>query len=159
MVTIAYPVIDLAATGRNILRLRLERQLSVRDLQVYFGFEQPQAIYKWQSGRSLPSVDNLLALSVLLGVPMEQILVYQANKNAQQGIPCCASHFMGIVRTGWFLPDRNLTVGEGLDPPVWQNRPPWAVLPPQKSFAEGLFAHRGQIILSGGASPSPTVQD
>ena len=40
-----FPVIDLTATGANIRRLRLERGLTVRDLQRYFGFEQPQAIY------------------------------------------------------------------------------------------------------------------
>ena len=31
-----YPVIDLVATGNNIKRLRLERGLTVRDLQSYF---------------------------------------------------------------------------------------------------------------------------
>lgn len=70
-----FPVIDLAATGENIARLRKERGLSVRDLQAYFGFEEPQAIYKWQWGKNLPSVDNLYALSALLNVPMEEILV------------------------------------------------------------------------------------
>ena len=40
----AFPVIDLRATGANILRLRKERGLTVRDLQAYFGFEAPQAI-------------------------------------------------------------------------------------------------------------------
>jgi len=70
-----YPVIDLSATGANIERLRKARGLSVRDLQVYFGFEAPQAIYKWQRGQSLPTVDNLYALSTLLHVPMEAILV------------------------------------------------------------------------------------
>ena len=49
-----FPVIDLVATGENILRLRKQRDLSVRDLQKYFGFEEPQAIYKWQKGKSLP---------------------------------------------------------------------------------------------------------
>ena len=70
-----FPVIDMAATGSNIKRLRLEKGLSVRQLQSYFGFDEPQAIYKWQRGESLPSVDNLYALGTLLGVPMEQILV------------------------------------------------------------------------------------
>ena len=42
-----FPVIDPVATGENIVRLRQERGLSVRDLQAYFGFEEPQAIYKW----------------------------------------------------------------------------------------------------------------
>lgn len=70
-----FPVIDLVATGDNIRRLRLERGLTVRDLQSYFGFEEPQAIYKWQRGASLPTVDNLYALGNLLEVPMDQILV------------------------------------------------------------------------------------
>ena len=75
MVSKPFPVIDPVATGENISRLRRERGLSVRDLQAYFGFEEPQAIYKWQKGRSLPTVDNLYALGALLGVPMEEILV------------------------------------------------------------------------------------
>ena len=70
-----YPVIDPVATGENIVRLRQERGLSVRDLQAFFGFEEPQAIYKWQRGTSLPSVDNLYALGTLLDVPMDEILV------------------------------------------------------------------------------------
>ena len=64
----AFPVIDLVATGDNIRRLRLERGLSVRDLQKFFGFEQPQAIYKWQKGACLPTVDNLYALGSLFGI-------------------------------------------------------------------------------------------
>ena len=58
MNTKQFPVIDPIATGKNIIRLRVERGMSVRDLQAYFGFEEPQAIYKWQQGKSLPSVDN-----------------------------------------------------------------------------------------------------
>lgn len=71
----SFPVIDLRQTGRNIEQLRRNAGLSVRQLQDYFGFEYPQAIYKWQHGKCLPSVDNLLALSRLLGVPMEKLLV------------------------------------------------------------------------------------
>lgn len=70
-----FPVIDLEATGKNILRLRQAKGLTVRDMQGYFRFEEPRAIYKWQSGQSLPTVDNLLALSQLLEVRMEEILV------------------------------------------------------------------------------------
>ena len=71
----SFPVIDPVATGENILRLRRERGLSVRDVQQWFNFEEPRAIYKWQSGRTLPTVDNLYALSALLDVPMNDILV------------------------------------------------------------------------------------
>lgn len=72
----AFPVIDLVATGRVIKKKREQAGLTVQDVQDYFGFEYPQAIYKWQQGKCLPSLDNLLALSRLLKVSMEDLLVY-----------------------------------------------------------------------------------
>ncbi len=70
-----FPVIDLAATGRNIERLRREAGLTVRELQAVFGFSSPQAIYKWQRGEALPTLDNMTVLARLLGVTIEDILV------------------------------------------------------------------------------------
>ena len=70
------PVIDLQRTGRSIEQHRKDSGLTVRDLQEYFGFEYPQAIYKWQHGECLPAVDNLLALALLFGVSIEDLLVY-----------------------------------------------------------------------------------
>ena len=75
--TVSFPVIDLKSTGGNIESCRREAGLSVRELQDYFGFEYPQAIYKWQHGECLPTVDNLLALSRILEVRMEDLLVYE----------------------------------------------------------------------------------
>ena len=72
-----FPVINLPLTGRNIERCRRDAGMSVRELQAYFGFEYPQAIYKWQHGECLPTVDNLLALSRILEVRMEDLLVYE----------------------------------------------------------------------------------
>lgn len=76
MTNASFPVIDLQQTGRNIERRRRDAGMSVRELQAYFGFEYPQAIYKWQHGECLPTVDNLLALSRILHVRMEDLLVY-----------------------------------------------------------------------------------
>jgi len=70
-----FPCIDIIATGTNIKNIRMANDLSVRDLQNYFGFDQPQAIYKWQWGECLPSIDNLYALSKLFHVPIDKILV------------------------------------------------------------------------------------
>ena len=97
----AYPVIDLIATGNNIRWLRLERGLTVRDLQRYFGFEQPQAIYKWQKGACLPTVDNLYALGSLFDVPMDQILIPMTSVQTyigQQAEACCSSFFGRFFR-------------------------------------------------------------
>ena len=70
-----FPTIDLEATGRNITRLRIDAGLSVKDLQDVFGFATPQAIYKWQRGITLPSVDNLVLLATIFGVTIDEILV------------------------------------------------------------------------------------
>lgn len=75
MCSTAFPTIDLKATGKRISSLRLEKGYSVKDLQDFFGFEQPQAIYKWQWGQSLPSVDNLFVLSRLFNTSIDDILV------------------------------------------------------------------------------------
>ena len=60
------PTIDMIATGQNINRLRKQAGLSVKDLQDIFGFATPQAIYKWQQGVALPSIDNLVVLAAIL---------------------------------------------------------------------------------------------
>ncbi|MBR0184576.1 MAG: helix-turn-helix transcriptional regulator [Synergistaceae bacterium] len=75
--TSTFPVIDLQKTGRNIEKYRKDSGLTVRDLQEYFGFDYPQAIYKWQHGECLPAVDNLLALALLFGIKIEDLLVYE----------------------------------------------------------------------------------
>lgn len=71
----AFPTIDMKRTGKAIEQARKARGLSVREVQEYFGFEYPQAIYKWQWGETLPSVDNLFALAKLLRVNMQDLLV------------------------------------------------------------------------------------
>lgn len=73
------PIIDIKQTGRKINQLRIENDLSVRDLQKVFGFTTPQAIYKWQQGTALPSLDNLVVLSEIFDVPIEEILCITKN--------------------------------------------------------------------------------
>lgn len=70
-----FPTINLALTGANIVNLRKAAGLSVQDLQNAFGFNTPQAIYKWQNGTALPTVDNLIALAALLHVRIDDILI------------------------------------------------------------------------------------
>ena len=69
------PTIDMIRTGQNIARLRRQAGLSVRDLQDIFGFATPQAIYKWQQGVALPTIDNLVVLAAVLQVRMDDIVV------------------------------------------------------------------------------------
>ena len=75
----ALPAIDLAATGIRIVQLRQSAGLTVRDLQDVFGFATPQAIYTWQRGAALPTVDNLVVLAAIFGVRIDDILIYKRN--------------------------------------------------------------------------------
>lgn len=69
------PTIDMIRTGQNIRNMRMERGLRVKDLQEIFGFVTPQAIYKWQHGTALPTLDNLVVLAAVFEVRIDDIIV------------------------------------------------------------------------------------
>ena len=71
----AFPSIDMAATGSNIVRMRRQTGMSVQDLQRVFGFSTPQAIYKWQRGAAMPTLDNLVVLAAVFGTTLDAIIV------------------------------------------------------------------------------------
>ena len=75
------PVVNMRLTGQNISSLRSQRGISVRDLQEMLGIATPQAIYKWQRGETLPTIENLVALASILSVPIEEILAAECRTN------------------------------------------------------------------------------
>ena len=90
------PVIDLRATGQNIRNLRMAAGISVRDVQMILGFTNPQAIYKWQNGDSLPSVDYLVILAAVLGVTVDEILVTEGDSPGDGEVALKDSDISGI---------------------------------------------------------------
>ncbi len=74
-----YLSIQLEETGAEIRRQIRKNGYTVRDIQEAMGFENPQAVYKWMSGKSLPSLDNFVILSRLLHVSIEDILVVDGD--------------------------------------------------------------------------------
>ena len=80
---IMIPTIDMVATGKNIVRIRKAAGISVKDLQDVFGFGTPQAIYKWQRGLAMPTIDNLVVLAAVLQVKIDDILVIDADTQMQ----------------------------------------------------------------------------
>lgn len=65
----------MAATGNNISRMRKEKGITIRQIQEQMGFNTPQAIYKWQSGATLPSLENLVILADLFETTISEIVV------------------------------------------------------------------------------------
>ena len=74
-----YLSIKQEATGKRMKELFRKNGYSVKDVQEAMGFESPQAVYKWLSGRSLPSLDNFLILSRILHTSIEDILVVDGD--------------------------------------------------------------------------------
>lgn len=71
------PVIDIKATGDNIVKFRNKLGITVKDIQNTFGFSTPQAIYKWQNGACMPTIDNLVILAAIFHCKVDDILVVQ----------------------------------------------------------------------------------
>ncbi len=69
------PSINMRATGDNIIRMRQRMGMTVQDLQNIFGFSTPQAIYKWQRGTAMPTLDNLVVLASVFSTTMDAIVV------------------------------------------------------------------------------------
>lgn len=74
-----YITIDPEATGRHIRVLMKQHGYDINDIREACGNVSAQAVYKWLSGKSLPSLDNLKVLSLIFGTTMEGILVTDEN--------------------------------------------------------------------------------
>ena len=86
-----YPVLDTKAIGARIRELRKARHLTVEDVARFMGFESEQAVYKWQRGDSLPTVDNLYALSRLFETSVDSILTgHTEEKDDSPSLFACA---------------------------------------------------------------------
>ncbi len=70
-----YPVIDMPGTGQKIKRIMKLKGLTIKDVQKFLELSTPQSIYHWFEGRSLPTVDNLYALSELFQLPVDALLM------------------------------------------------------------------------------------
>ena len=91
-----YPVLDAKATGARIKELRKAHHLKVEEVAYFMGFESVQAVYKWQRGDSLPTVDNLYALSRLFDTTVDDILRGDREKGESPSFPVYIDNFENI---------------------------------------------------------------
>jgi transcriptional regulator with XRE-family HTH domain len=76
-----YPTINMRLTGQNIKQIMLQKGLSMNEIKDFLGLGSTQAMYHWFHGKSLPSVDNLYALSILFEMPIDEILIGNTNEH------------------------------------------------------------------------------
>lgn len=68
------PTIDKNKTGIHLRKIMDERGFTVKDVQTYLGLGSVQSVYHWLNGISMPTVDNLYALSSLFQIPMDALV-------------------------------------------------------------------------------------
>ena len=71
------PHINVDTTGKQLKRIRKEHNFSVQDIQHQIGLISAQAIYKWERGQALPSLDNIVILAKLYEVTLDDLLVIE----------------------------------------------------------------------------------
>ena len=68
------PTIDMIKTGENIKTMRKRNHMTVDELAKACGISHT-AVCKWQSGASVPSIDNFIILSFVWQIPIDEIIV------------------------------------------------------------------------------------
>ena len=71
----SFPVIDVEMTGKQIKKECRKKGLTVKQVQQFLGIGAFQTVYNWFNGKALPSLDHMLALSRLLKISIEQMLI------------------------------------------------------------------------------------
>ena len=78
-----FPEIDTKMTGERLRRICKEQHISVRDIQQFTHISSNQAVYNWFNGKTLPSVDNFLALSKMTGIPMDDLIIEKQEQGME----------------------------------------------------------------------------
>lgn len=78
--------INQVETGKKLKQMIEKAGYDVKYIQKYLQLSCPQSIYKWYKGKRLPSIEHLFALSRLLNVHMEELLVQQDETLLQSEI-------------------------------------------------------------------------
>jgi len=69
-----FPTIDKQRTGQRIRMLMRQQNITVKQIQEYLNLSCVQGIYHWLDGTSMPTIDNLYALSELFKIPMDYLV-------------------------------------------------------------------------------------
>lgn len=69
-----FPIIDRQQTGEKIRGIMKQKNITVKQIKEYLNLSCVQGIYHWLDGTSMPTIDNLYALSELFEVPIDYLV-------------------------------------------------------------------------------------
>ena len=97
------PRFDIVASGERMKEIRKQRNISVKQVMEYMGFESTQAVYKWEAGKCYPQADNLVALAILYNVSPMELLVEEdlvSSSSRLWGNYCSVNHWLlDLIKT------------------------------------------------------------
>lgn len=97
-----FPTIDRQCTGERIRKIMKQQNITVKQIQEYLNLSCVQGIYHWLDGTSMPTVDNLYALSELFEVPMDYIVCgsrkYKGTRNISDFNTRMMEYYIRIVK-------------------------------------------------------------
>ena len=64
------PCIDMTGTGRNIAEMCKAHGMTMAQMADRIGVT-PVAVFKWKTGRNMPTIDNFIAMAWIFGVKVD----------------------------------------------------------------------------------------
>ena len=102
-----YPVIDKVKTGKQLKQLIKNKGYTIKDIQQYLSLSCIQTIYRWFDGINIPSVDNLYALSVLLQVPIDRLIIGNKEEDNRYTLMKCLNNRQKRIWTYFLYMNEN----------------------------------------------------
>ena len=79
-----FPMINKKRTGLRLKSLLEERGLTPGTVQEYLSLACVQTVYRWLEGINIPCIDHLYALSVLLDVRLDELIVGDRGRERRE---------------------------------------------------------------------------
>ena len=102
-----YPVIDKVKTGKQLKQLIKNKGYTIKDIQQYLSLSCIQTIYRWFDGINIPSVDNLYALSALLQVPIDRLIIGNKEEDNRYTLMKCLNNRQKRIWTYFLFMNEN----------------------------------------------------
>lgn len=89
-----YPVLNTREVAANLKRMRKERSITVMQVAEFMGFTSPQAVYKWERGDCMPTLDNIFALSRLFDTTIDILITARREEDESSPLPLFLRAFL-----------------------------------------------------------------
>lgn len=76
-----FPQIDKKQMGQRLKQIMKEKNVTPKEVQQYLSLSCVQTVYRWMEGVNVPCVDHLYALSILLEVTVEELVIGRTKKS------------------------------------------------------------------------------